>query len=444
MKKILTLVCAVALVSGANAQKKVAKDMGAPLQATTIETAASPLSAAPSKAATKANSVDTLYTECVYNAADGDGRYGLTFSATGIRDWNDLGNVPSIWWTYGTGWLNDLYGSGEIGYSFDFSSDGWYAAVAGLTGFDKRGVTGAIAHVGRCRSSVASINDEKMPFQFKLYTSATGTVTRQEGLLDIVSDDRTLDDKEEVFYPADPEKFVSFSDTAWVPYIAPTSVVDPADNVVSRSYGAKFAVPGLSGNFACVSVVFPHGQSETDTLWNATLFQVTDGSGNTVTSDRVTSMYTVWDFDYQQMWSNGAGNRLDERVEGFIPDEAAQPNTRYAVVPTRSWVWQNDGSHMDGEIDMMIIMAEGVDMERGASYDKYVEVKINPALDHTILASADKMTRVEIYNVNGKLVKTQVCNDNIERIDLSALTSGMYIAKVVTEGGIANKKIMVR
>lgn len=93
---------------------------------------------------------------------------------------------------------------------------------------------------------------------------------------------------------------------------------------------------------------------------------------------------------------------------------------------------------------MEIVLADATDVERGASYDKFVEVKKNPAVDYTVIVATDAIKSVEIYNLNGKLVKTQACNSNVETISLSGLNSGMYVAKVITTAGIANKKIMVR
>ena len=324
------------------------------------------------------------------------------------------------------------------------SDNGWLAIVGSRKGYNRRNVVGAIVRMGRAKSTVAGITETPMPLRFKLYTMSKDQVTYQLGYDDITST-QSGEDVLEVYFPQDPEKFASYSNYVEVEYIEPTD----KNPVEFKDYGARFETPSVAGDFACVSIMFPNEHNDKDTLWNASTMFFGDEGMNYITSERPGSMYVVWDFTYQTMWSlRSTGEVIRERLEGFIPDSLAQPNKRYAVVPMCSWWWTNNGerteNRMDGEVLMKAIFSDNVAIERGAAYDKYVEVKINPATDHTVIASTDKIKHVEIYTLNGKLVKTQACNDYFETISLSGLTSGMYIAKVTTEAGIANKKIMVR
>lgn len=50
------------------------------------------------------------------------------------------------------------------------------------------------------------------------------------------------------------------------------------------------------------------------------------------------------------------------------------------------------------------------------------------------------ITKVQIFNSFGQNVKT--INNNFEEIDMSDLTSGIYIVKIITESGIINKKVV--
>ena len=50
------------------------------------------------------------------------------------------------------------------------------------------------------------------------------------------------------------------------------------------------------------------------------------------------------------------------------------------------------------------------------------------------------ITKVEIFNYSGQLIKTK--HDNYESIDISQLDSGVYIMNIYTELGIVNKKII--
>lgn len=441
MKKILSLICAVALVSGVSAQVKQAREVGTPLSQKANVTV-SPLSMPMSKGAVKAEGVDTIAVEAAYHAED----FGLTFYGT-IEDFDEVGHIPAVWWLPGTGWLNHYYGSGEVGYSIDFSADGWFCGIMGQK-FNEKGIVGALALIGRAKSTVEKMNKD-MPFKFKLYSYPMGQVARQMAYNDITSNQSEDEEPIEVFYPRSPEQFLCYSEEIKVPLMEKSE--NEKVDVGSDLFGAKFETPGLAGAFSCISFMFPCEHNDEDTLWNATLFPITDGN-DFAHSDRPGSVYVVYDFNYQNMWGRKNGDDFiysRERGEGFVLDTLAQPDKRYGIIPLQSWWWTDraynrTGDRQDWEPFFRIILADGVDIERGAAYDKYVEVKINPAIDYTMLQSPDKIKNVEIYNLNGKLVKTQACNGYIENISLSGLTSGMYIAKVTTESGIANKKIMVR
>lgn len=452
MKKILTLICAVALVSGARAQMQQAREVGAPLSKNAKMEAVSPMLMSPVKGAVKAGEEDTLVAEAAYHSITN--RYGLAYTVTMSpkNSWDDVGrNMARVNWPLGTGWANHTYGSGEIGCLFDFSDNGWFASVGGLKAKDK-GVTGAITYICRAKSTVEKINSKDMPLYFKLYTSLLGQVTEQEAYDDLTSDQR-LDETIEVHYPVDPDRYISLSNTVYVPLVEPD---DPAavPYMDGGRYGARFEHPGTAGDYFCISVMFPNEHNDEDTLWNATmLYMSEDGNAaNKLHSENPGAMYVVYDCRYQNMWGTKDGDDFiyaRERLSWMLPDTMAQTNPNSVIVPMSSWYFTNDagnrtGTRMDGEPYIAVILADGVDIERGAAYDKYVEVKINPAIDYTVLQSTDRIKSVEIYNLNGKLVKTQACNNHFETISLSGLTSGMYIAKVTTEAGIANKKIMVR
>lgn len=449
MKKVLTLICAVALVSGASAQMQQAREVGTPLSKNAKMESVSPMLVTPVKGAVKAAEEDTLLAEAAYHAASG--RYGGGFTVTGISSWEDVGrNIPTVWWPFGTGWANRFYGSGEIGCLFDFSDNGWFSAVGGLDAKEK-GVVGAITYICRAKSTVEEVNSMSMPLYFKLYSSILGQVTEQEAFDDLTSN-QSGEDLITVHYPVDPDKYISLSDTVYIPVLEPE---DPTDvpYVAGARYGVRFKRPGTAGDYFCLSVMFPNNQDKYDTLWNATMLYLSEsGSTTKLHSDNPGHMYVVYDSRYQHMWGQRNGDDFiysRERLTWMLPDSTAQTSEHSVIVPMASWYFTNTagdrtGNRQDGEAFLSVILADGVDIERGAAYDKYVEVKLNPAIDHTVLQATDKIKNVEIYNLNGKLVKTQACNSHIETISLAGLTSGMYIAKVTTEAGIANKKIMVR
>lgn len=441
MKKVLMLVCALALVAGANAQVKQTKEVHH--FSTEMSLFQSPRFSSPSKAAAKVRE-DTMAVQSVYRAGNpglGLGHvaaYGLPQDPNATAEETFI-TPPVFFTTTGTGFLNYWYGSGEVGYSYDFTENGWYESVL-QRGFAKKGVTAALAYITRFRSPIPEVDQAMMPFRFKIYTSVLGQVTEQTAYTDIMSDN-ARNNQVTVYYPNNPENYVSYSEEIQIPSMdleyQGSDIYLPGER-----YSARFITPAIAGENFCISAMFPCNHDEKDTLWKAFLLTVRENR-DYVISDRPAAVYAVIDFQYQEIF--GTETELwREREEGyFLPNEADQENKRYAVVPLRSWVWSG-GNASTEEPAFQIVMADGVDIERGASYDKYVEVKINPAIDYTIIRAADRINRVEIYNLSGRLVKSQVCNDNDVRIALNGLSSGMYVAKVTTDGGIASKKIMVR
>lgn len=392
----------------------------------------------PVKGAVKAVAEDTMWAEAAYHASGQT--FGGNVVATGTNVWENAGNVPSIWLPYGTGWSNNLNGSGEIGCVFDFSYTGWLNQVGGID-VQNRSVTGVIAWMIRYKSSIERINSKDMPLYFKLYTARLGQLTEQEAYDDIVSDNTRCEATIDVHYPVDPDKYASLSNTVYVPF----EPEKPEDIDAVGFYGARFETPAKASDYCAISLMFPNEQNDEDTLWNAAVLFFTE-NGNTLKSEDPGHMYMVYDCRNQHMWGARDGDDFiyaRERLTWMLPDSNAQTNEYSVVVPMTSWVFSN-GGRLDYESVLRIILADDAAIERGAAYDKYVEVKVNPAIDYTVIAATDKIKNVEIYNMNGKLVKTQACNSNVETISLSGLNSGMYIAKVTTEGGIANKKIMVR
>lgn len=441
MKRVLMLVCALAFVAGANAQVKQANEAH-PIS-TEMSVFQSLQFANPSKAAVKAR-VDTVAVQSIYRA-DNPGLGSGHVSAYGLpQDPNASAEdvyvtPPVLFTTTGTGFLNYWYGSGEIGYSYDFTEEGWYEGTL-QRGFAKKGVTAAMAYITRFHSPVPDVDEAMMPFRFKIYSSNMGQVTEQQAYTDILTENARRNEVT-VYYPNNPENFVSYSEEIQIPSM---DLVNENGTVYlpGERYSARFTTPAIAGENFCISAMFPCNQDKNDTLWKAFLLVVRENR-DYVMSERPAAVYAVIDFEHQEMF--GTETELwRKREEGyFIPNEEDQENDRYAVVPLRAWVW-NGGNASVEEPAFEIIMADGVDIERGASYDKYVEVKINPAIDYTVLRAADRIQQVEVYNLSGKLVKTQACNDNTVEVRLDGLSSGMYVAKVTTVAGVANKKIMVR
>lgn len=445
MKKIIMLVCAAALVGGANAQvNKAAHDPGMPGKSTQIQESVLRFQTSKNAAKDEAYPQDTVGTQSVMEA--GSSFYiGITW--LGAPTSANFATAYQARWTFpmGTGWLNDYMGSGEIGYSCDFTEGGWYNMVLGdrYGYFNEKYLTGVMTEVGRMPSTKLAANDS-MPLYFKHYNNEqVGATATFKSYSNYGDQSAVLSD---LIYPTDPD-IANESEVVLVPCLERRASGFPGTGI----YGAKFRAPQLAGENTCVSVVFPHEGDEKDTLWNATLFPPQNASSTPYVSDRLYATYIVVDFNKQNMWGR-QGETEDEwiysreRSEGFLPDEgdATQPNKRYAVLPFEMWTF-SDGSTMDGEPVMYFILADEVSVKSANPIDKFVEVAPVPAVDKINVNSvAGNILRVDIYNMSGKLVKSQKCGNNSESVSVAGLQTGMYVARILTEEGFASKKIVVR
>ncbi len=79
-----------------------------------------------------------------------------------------------------------------------------------------------------------------------------------------------------------------------------------------------------------------------------------------------------------------------------------------------------------------------------ATVDRYSNVSPNPANDVVTVQSSFKIREIEIHNALGQVVLRKEGSQNIETIDVSHLESGMYIVRIKTQRGFANKKLIIQ
>ena len=102
------------------------------------------------------------------------------------------------------------------------------------------------------------------------------------------------------------------------------------------------------------------------------------------------------------------------------------------------------GEFMGQEVNMWVSLVDEVSASSANKVDRYVEVSPVPAFDNVTFKSSNMLQRVEIYGMNGQVVKQQNVGAHEVTINVSELNAGMYIAKVYTEAGVATKKVIVR
>lgn len=72
------------------------------------------------------------------------------------------------------------------------------------------------------------------------------------------------------------------------------------------------------------------------------------------------------------------------------------------------------------------------------------EVLVYPTLanNQITITSSIKLMEANLYSISGSLVKKQALNGTENRMDVSSLTSGMYLLSIQTENGTTTHKII--
>jgi len=64
----------------------------------------------------------------------------------------------------------------------------------------------------------------------------------------------------------------------------------------------------------------------------------------------------------------------------------------------------------------------------------------NPATDNMTISTSENVQRVEIFNMQGQLVKAE--SGNVTSISVKDLANGMYTLKLTTDNGTSMHKII--
>ena len=440
MKKVFAFICAMGIVAGASAQVKVERAMpNLSVESAVAKQQPALLQSAEIMNATKAAPrYDTIGVYAQYSSS---ASWGYLWFTTGPGDPVQPGTLCQghevVRFVYGSYMLPFLIGGGEVGYVYPLGPGEWYTDMMGdlTTSY----VTGAAGYIAAVPRGSDLTKGKEMPMYYKLYNNEQ--ISEQEVLADhgaLLGEAITR--YVPVTYPTDPDDCY-VSDTVYVGDWEPI-VYEGQDSPHDSLIWSDFERPIEAGDYICVGVVFPHDNPETDTLWNVTMLMEQTGA---VTAEWSRAVYTVMQFPGQHLWvlknEDGESTTPEERFEGFLADESSQPNKKYAVVPMQA---VNLGDPIMYEPLIMVAFCDQYVSNSPNVVDRYVTVAPVPAVDYVDITSTKQISRVEIYSLNGGMVKSQVVNGNDVTVNVSNLNSGMYIAKVYTDGGVATKRIVVR
>lgn len=91
-----------------------------------------------------------------------------------------------------------------------------------------------------------------------------------------------------------------------------------------------------------------------------------------------------------------------------------------------------------------IVWIDNVKIVNATGIEEIAEGEINiypnPATSTLRISSSEMINEVAIYNLQGQLIQTE--NGNVQSLNISNLAPGSYIARIVTENGITNKRFI--
>lgn len=79
-------------------------------------------------------------------------------------------------------------------------------------------------------------------------------------------------------------------------------------------------------------------------------------------------------------------------------------------------------------------------LQTGENQNSNFKIYPNPATDFLNIKSDQKISKIEIYDMTGKLLKS--ANGRDRKISVAQLTKGIYIIKLLTENGVVNSKFI--
>ena len=81
-------------------------------------------------------------------------------------------------------------------------------------------------------------------------------------------------------------------------------------------------------------------------------------------------------------------------------------------------------------------------LANNAFEDQKVAVFPNPVKDQLTITAKDKITSVQLYDIQGRLVETSVANDTNVIFNMAKNTTGIYFVKIYTDMGVKVEKII--
>jgi hypothetical protein len=138
------------------------------------------------------------------------------------------------------------------------------------------------------------------------------------------------------------------------------------------------------------------------------------------------------------------------QVNGFVIGAAAglNPGEIDIIAATGTTTAVPNAVSATGAFDNLIVRASSIDTLLLSNYNfvsnSTFSVSPNPANDYVTISSKNNpISYIELTDINGRVVKTvKIDNFNETTLNISDVSSGVYIMKITSENGISTKKVI--
>ena len=410
-----------------------------------------------------AKEYDTLYWHDEYQTENCNNYYSLPIF--GVQKLEKLYTNDVLYFPLGGAWT----GTGEVGATYQTKNNIYYEYSGHV--LNDYNVVGAIGYVFRVGNPNAWANKDlsrfdqnrildykgvkvpALPYKMKGYKK----VQMQDAIESYY--DALRDDVAEMVSIEMPLSMMDATETP-IDYIGiyePRQLEDGRSWPIIQRVGGLFEKPFLARNNFGISIEAQLTGNQTyDSLWNWSLIAKSNGGTGACHFVDEWASWTRLDFtggfdsSWVYMWLNDGDMNvtnpfnLESDSTGFAPEGCPQyGNGKSLFTYAFALGFQlGDGNH---EMPMIYpIIQYAAANESNEAYGMTVSVYPVPAADKVTVTSLDKIQKMEIYDMTGVLVRQIVVNENIYEMNVTTMVPGTYVAKIITDKGVASKKLVVR
>lgn len=104
--------------------------------------------------------------------------------------------------------------------------------------------------------------------------------------------------------------------------------------------------------------------------------------------------------------------------------------------------WQEENRMLTGNLDNLCIHNPSLGIKESVVAQSTISIFPNPAQNDLTISSSEKMTQIDITDLNGKIKMTTPCHGQTEKLNLTSFESGVYFIHVYGENGTSIEKFI--